>query len=65
MLFEKRAVSRLKGSQKSPVSSCRDSQIENNHMIPTITVLMKIAKALNKRQSYFVDEEKPFRISNL
>jgi transcriptional regulator with XRE-family HTH domain len=48
-------------SEISGVSPAGIHKIENNHMIPTITVLMKIAKALNKTVSYFVDEEKPFR----
>ncbi len=44
-------------SEISGVSPAGVHKIENNHMIPTITVLMKLAKALNKSISYFVEEQ--------
>ena len=48
----------IKGlSDVSGVSPAGIHKIENNQMIPTITVLLKLAKALNKTVSYFTDEQ--------
>jgi len=43
-------------SEMSGVSPAGIHKIETNRMVPTITVLLKLAKALNKRISYFVEE---------
>jgi transcriptional regulator with XRE-family HTH domain len=44
-------------SQKSGVSPAGIYKIERNEMVPTITVLMKLAAALNKKVGFFVGEE--------
>jgi len=48
-------------SEISGVSPAGISKIENNQMIPTIAILLKLAKALNKSISYLVDEKEPSR----
>lgn len=44
-------------SDNTGVSKSMISQIENRKVVPTITVMWKIAKALNVNISYFFDEE--------
>lgn len=44
-------------SDITSVSKSMISQIENRKVVPTITVMWKIAKALNVSISYFFDEE--------
>ena len=44
-------------SEASGVSPAGIHKIENNQMIPTIAVLLKLAKALNKTVSYFIEEQ--------
>lgn len=54
-------LSIVKLSEISGVSPAGIHKIETNQMIPTITVLMKLAKALNKSISYFVEEREVSR----
>jgi transcriptional regulator with XRE-family HTH domain len=44
-------------SARSDVSPAAIHKIEQGDMVPTITTLLKIAGALNRPVSYFVDEE--------
>jgi len=44
-------------SDRSGVSAASIHKIERNTMVPTITVLMKLARALDRSVSYLVDEE--------
>src|SRR5215467_10317570 len=44
-------------SDRSDVSPAAIHKIEQGDMVPTITTLLKIAGALNRPVSYFVDEE--------
>ena len=44
-------------SEVSGVSSAGIHKIENNQMILTIAVLLKLTKALNKTVSYFIEEQ--------
>lgn len=48
-------------SEISGVSPAGIHKIENNQMVPTIAVLLKLAKALNKSVSYLVEEKEPTR----
>jgi len=43
----------------SDVSAAAIHKIERNGMVPTITTLLKIAGALNRPISYFVEEDEP------
>jgi len=43
-------------ARRSGVSAAGIHKIESNEMIPTITTLLKIANALEKKVSFFVDE---------
>lgn len=43
-------------AKRAGVSAAGIYKIESNEMIPTITTLMKIANALDKKVSFFVDE---------
>jgi transcriptional regulator with XRE-family HTH domain len=44
-------------ADRSGVSAASIHKIERNTMVPTITVLMKLARALDRSVSYLVDEE--------
>ncbi|MFQ6111504.1 MAG: helix-turn-helix domain-containing protein, partial [Nitrospinota bacterium] len=44
-------------AEKSGVSPAGVYKIETNGMTPTITTLMKLANALEKRVSYFIEQE--------
>jgi transcriptional regulator with XRE-family HTH domain len=44
-------------AQKSGISAAGIHKIESNGIIPTITTMMKIADALGKKVSYFIEEE--------
>jgi transcriptional regulator with XRE-family HTH domain len=44
-------------SERSSLSAAAIQKIETNHMVPTIISLMKIARALGERVSFFVDEK--------
>jgi transcriptional regulator with XRE-family HTH domain len=43
--------------ERSDLSAAAIHKIERNGMVPTITTLMKLAVALNRPVSYFVDED--------
>ncbi|MBI2486244.1 MAG: helix-turn-helix transcriptional regulator [Deltaproteobacteria bacterium] len=43
-------------AQKSGISAAGIHKIESNGIIPTITTMMKIADALGKKVSYFIEE---------
>jgi len=45
-------------SNKSGISAAAIHKIESNGIIPTITTMMKIADAIGKKVSYFIEEEK-------
>lgn len=44
-------------AERSGVSAASIHKIEKNTMVPTITVLMKLARALDRSVSYLVEEE--------
>jgi transcriptional regulator with XRE-family HTH domain len=44
-------------AEKSGISAAGIHRIESNGIIPTITTMMKIADALGKKVSYFIEEE--------
>ncbi len=44
-------------ASKAEVSAAAIHKIERNDMVPTITTLLKVAKALGRPVTYFVDEE--------
>lgn len=44
-------------AKKSGISAAGIHKIESNGIIPTITTMMKIADALGKRVSFFIEEE--------
>lgn len=44
-------------AERSGVSAAAIHKIERNTMVPTITTLMKLARALDRSVSYFVEEE--------
>lgn len=44
-------------ADRSGVSAAAIHKIERNSMVPTITTLMKLARALDRSVSYLVDEE--------
>jgi transcriptional regulator with XRE-family HTH domain len=58
-----RRLRQLKGlslqqlGERSDISAAAIHKIERNGMVPTITTLMKLAIALNRPLSYFVDED--------
>jgi transcriptional regulator with XRE-family HTH domain len=58
-----RRLRQLKGlslqqlGERSDISAAAIHKIERNGMVPTITTLMKLAVALNRPLSYFVDED--------
>jgi transcriptional regulator with XRE-family HTH domain len=44
-------------AERSGVSAAAIHKIERNNMVPTITTLMKLARALDRSVSYLVDED--------
>lgn len=44
-------------AKRSGLSAAAIQKIETNHMVPTIVSMMKIARALGERVSFFVDEK--------
>lgn len=56
-LRKKNELSIQKLAKKAGVSPAGIYKIETNEMTPTITTLMKIADALDKKVSFFIDEE--------
>ena len=56
-LRKENRLSIKKLAEMSGVSPAGIHKIENNMMVPTITVLMKLANALNRKVGYFVEEE--------
>ncbi len=44
-------------AEKSSISAAGIHKIESNGIIPTITTMMKIADALDKKITYFIEEE--------
>lgn len=46
-------------AERSGVSAAAIHKLERNGMVPTITTLMKLASALNRPVSFFVDEQDP------
>ncbi len=56
-LRKKNGISIQKLSELSGVSPAGIFKIETNSMVPTITTLLKLATALERRASYFVEEE--------
>ncbi len=56
-LRKESGLSIQKLAEKSGVSPAGVYKIETNGMTPTITTLMKLANALEKRVSYFIEEE--------
>jgi transcriptional regulator with XRE-family HTH domain len=58
---EKLSIQKL--AEKSGVSPAGVYKIETNEMTPSITTLMKIASALGKKVSYFVEEQE--RVKNI
>lgn len=58
---EKLSIQRL--AEKSGVSPAGIYKIETNEMTPSITTLMKIAYALGKKVSYFIEEQE--RVKNI
>ncbi len=56
-LRKKNELSIQKLAKKAGVSPAGIYKIETNEMTPTITTLMKIAEALDKKVSFFIDEE--------
>jgi transcriptional regulator with XRE-family HTH domain len=58
-----RRLRQLKGlslqqlGERSDISAAAIHKIERNGMVPTVTTLMKLAVALNRPLSYFVDED--------
>jgi transcriptional regulator with XRE-family HTH domain len=56
-LRKQRDLSLQQLAERSGVSAATIHKIERNGMVPTVTTLMKIAGALNRSVSYFVDEQ--------
>lgn len=54
-----RGLSLQQLADRSDVSAAAIHKIERNGMVPTITTLLKLAGALNRPVSYFVEEEQP------
>lgn len=55
-LRKQRGLSLQQLAERSDVSAAAIHKIERNGMVPTITTLLKLAGALNRSVSYFVDE---------
>ena len=60
-LRQQKGLSLQRLSQRSGVSAAAIHRIERDGMVPTIATLMKIAAALNRPVSYFVDEAEETR----
>lgn len=58
-LRAQRGLSLQQLADHSDVSAAAIHKIERNGMVPTITTLLKLAGALNRPVSYFVEEEEP------
>jgi transcriptional regulator with XRE-family HTH domain len=58
-LRAQRGLSLQQLAERSDVSAAAIHKIERNGMVPTITTLLKLAGALNRPVSYFVEEEQP------
>jgi transcriptional regulator with XRE-family HTH domain len=56
-LRSQRGLSLQQLAERSDVSAAAIHKIEKSGMVPTITTLLKLAGALNRSISYFVDEE--------
>src|SRR5688500_20292884 len=52
-----RGLSLQQLAERADVSAAAIHKIEKSGMVPTITTLLKLAGALNRSISYFVDEE--------
>ena len=63
LLRKKNGYSIQKLSELSGVSPAGIYKIETNQMVPTITTLVKLAAALERRASYFVEEEDAYPAS--
>jgi transcriptional regulator with XRE-family HTH domain len=57
LLRQAQGLSLEKLADRSGVSSAAIHKIERNAMVPTITTLMKLARALDRSVSYLVEEE--------
>lgn len=60
-LRQDKSLSLQQLSDRSGVSTAAIHKLERSGMVPTITTLMKLAGALNRSVSYFVDEEEDTR----
>lgn len=58
-LRSQRGLSLQQLAERADVSAAAIHKIERNGMVPTITTLLKLAGALNRPVSYFVEEEQP------
>lgn len=56
---QQRNLSLQQLASRSGVSAAAIHRMEHGHMVPTITTLMKVAAALNRPVSYFVNEQDP------
>jgi transcriptional regulator with XRE-family HTH domain len=56
-LLEGQALLLAQLAERSDVSAAAIHKLERSGMVPTIATLMKLANALNRPVSYFVDEE--------
>lgn len=54
---QQKGLSLQRLAERAGVSAAAIHKIEQRNMVPTVTTLMKIAAALNRPVSYFVDEE--------
>ncbi len=63
LLRKKNGYSIQKLSELSGVSPAGIYKIETNQMVPTITTLVKLATALERRVSFFVEEEDSYPAS--
>src|SRR6185312_9354673 len=57
LLRQGESMSLAQLAERSGVSAAAIHKIERNTMVPTITVLMKLARSLDRSVSYLVDEE--------
>ncbi len=56
-LRQQKGLSLQQLADRSGVSAAAIHKVERNGMVPTITTLVKLAAALNRPVSYFVDED--------
>src|SRR3989304_26783 len=56
-LGRERGLSLKELAEKSSISAAGIQKIKSNEIIPTITTMMKIADALGRKVSYFIEEE--------